>query len=176
MDKKLFAASVLALAALLSACSASPSNPATPTPTTVIGAINLPAPTASPAPTSVQTLTATPDPLDPCVLIGTQEASTFTGASFGPGQEETLGSGANLCTYGANTANVFLVEVAQAPDVATAQADKADFLATLEANAAQLASGGLNVTQLPAFADGATLGVLSTSIQGSPSMAAPSLS
>jgi hypothetical protein len=56
--------------------------------------------------------------------------------------------------------------IAQAPDVATAQAQKADFLATLQANAQELASGGLNVTELPNFADGATMGVLSTSIEG----------
>jgi hypothetical protein len=50
--------------------------------------------------------------------------------------------------------------------VHTAQAAKADFLATLQASAAQLASGGLNVTQLPAFADGATMGQLNTSLSG----------
>jgi len=61
-----------------------------------------------------------------------------------------------------------MVEVAQAQDVATAQAQKADFLATLQASAQQLASGGLNVTQLPNFADGATMGQLSTSVEGIP--------
>jgi hypothetical protein len=59
-----------------------------------------------------------------------------------------------------------MVEVAQAPDVATAQVQKADFLATLQASAQELASGGLNVTELPTFADGATMGLLSTSVQG----------
>jgi len=93
------------------------------------------------------------------VLIDTQAASTFAGASFGPGVESTTSGGGRICTYGSETTNVFLVEVAQAPDVATAQAAKADFLATLEASAQQLASGGLNVTQLPNFADGATLGI-----------------
>jgi hypothetical protein len=162
----LFGISLLALAALLSACSPSTSAPGTPTPTTVIGQVNLPAPTATPLPTSVdQQLTAQAS-LDPCVLIDSQDASTYAGASFGPGVEETLSSGARLCTYGSETANVFLVEVAQAPDVATAQAYKSDFLATLEANAAQLASGGLNITQLPNFADGAVLGLFSASIQG----------
>ena len=163
----LFGLSVLGLAVLLAACSLSPSpSTGTPTPTTIIGQLPLPVPTATPLPTSLQTLAATADPLDPCQLIGSQEASTFTGATFGPGQEETLGDGARLCTYGSETANVFLVEVAQAPDVATAQAYKADFLATIQANVAQLASGGLNVTELPDFADGATMGILSTSIGG----------
>ena len=36
----------------------------------------------------------------------------------------------------------------------------------LEANAQQLASGGLNVTELPNFADGATMGLLNTSLEG----------
>ncbi len=156
--------SVLALAGLLSACS--PSTSSTPTPTTVIGQINLPAPTATPAPTGLQQQTATPVSLDPCQLIDSQEASSFTGASFGPGVESTTSGGGKICTYGSETANVFMVEVAQAPDVATAKAEKADFLATLQANAQQLASGGLNVTELPAFADGATMGQLSTSVEG----------
>jgi hypothetical protein len=163
---------MLALAGLLSACSPSTSGTLTPTPTTVIGQINLPVPTATPAPMSVQQqVAALPaiDPLDPCVLIDSQEASAYAGSTFGPGIESTTpDGGGKICTYGSETANVFMVEVAQAPDVATAQAQKADFLATLEANAQQLASGGLNVTQLPTFADGATMGILSTSIEGIP--------
>ena len=169
----LFGMSVLALAGLLSACSLSPSpSNGTTTPTTVMGQINLPVPTATPAPMNLQKQPAAPlaiNPLDPCVLIGTQEASTYAGSTFGPGIESTTpDGGGKICTYGSETANVFLVEVAVAPDVATAQAQKADFLATLEANAQQLASGGLNVTQLPTFADGATMGILSTSIEGIP--------
>jgi septal ring-binding cell division protein DamX len=156
---------VLTLAVLLSACSASTNN-STPTPTTVIGQINLPAPTGTPAPTIEQQSAATLDPFDPCQLIDSQEASTFTGATFGPGEESTTSGGGKICTYGANTTNVFMVEVAQAPDVATAKADKADFLAMLQASAQELASGGLNVTELPAFADGATLGLLNINYGG----------
>jgi hypothetical protein len=99
-------------------------------------------------------------------LIDSQEASLYAGATFGPGLESTTSGGGRICTYGAETANVFMVEVAQAPDVATVKADKADFLATLQASAAQLAYGGLNVTELPDFADGATMGQLSTSVEG----------
>jgi hypothetical protein len=61
---------------------------------------------------------------------------------------------------------MFVVDVAQAPDVATAQADKTQFLADLEAHVQQLASNGLNIIQLPNFADGATLGTLSLNIAG----------
>ena len=167
----LFGISVLALAGLLSACSPSTSTPSTPTPTTVIASINLPVPTATPAPTSLQKQAAAPlaiDPLDPCLLIDSQEASAYAGSTFGAGEESTTDGGGKICTYGSETANVFMVEVAQAQDVATAQAQKADFLATLQASAQQLASGGLNVTQLPNFADGATMGQLSTSVEGIP--------
>ena len=163
----LFGISMLILAALLSACSPSTNTPGTPTPTSVIGSVNIPVPTASPAPTSLQqqaAATASFDPLDPCQLIDSQEASAYANASFGAGVEETISDGAKMCTYGAETTNVFLVEVAQAPDVATAKAYKADFLAMLQANAQQLASGGLNVTELPNFADGATMGQLSLTI------------
>jgi hypothetical protein len=156
---------VLALAALLSACTASTNN-STPTPTTVIAQINLPAPTATPVPTNVEQVATAPASLDPCVLIDSQEASSYAGASFGPGEESTTPGGGKICTYGSETANVFMVEVAQAPDVATVKAEKADFLATLQANAQQLASGGLTVTELPAFADGATMGQLNTSVGG----------
>jgi len=60
LPQMVFAASVLVLAVLLSACSASPSGPATPTQTTVIGQINPPAPTATPAPTTLPQPTASP--------------------------------------------------------------------------------------------------------------------
>ena len=162
----LFGISLLALAVLLSACSPSSNNPATPTPTTVIAQINLPLPTATPVPTSVdQQLTAQAS-LDRCALVDSQDASTYAGASFGPGEESTTAGGGRICTYGSETANVFMVEVAQAPDVATAVAAKADFLAMLQASAQKLASGGLNVTQLPAFADGATMAQLNTGAGG----------
>jgi hypothetical protein len=99
-------------------------------------------------------------------LVDSQDASTYAGASFGPGEESTTAGGGRICTYGSETANVFMVEVAQAPDVAAAVAAKADFLAMLQASAQKLASGGLNVTELPAFADGATMAQLNTGAGG----------
>jgi hypothetical protein len=155
---------LLALAVLLSACSPA-TNAGTPTPTTVMGQINPAAPTATPAPTSLPQPTASPVSLDPCVLIDSQEASTYAGASFGPGQESTTAGGGKICTYGANTANVFMLEVAQTSDVAMAQAAKADFLAMLQASAGQLASAIL-VTDLPNIGDGATMGQLSVNVGG----------
>lgn len=89
----LFGISVLTFAVLLSACSASTSTPA---PTTVLASINIPVPTATPAPTSVQQQAGASgsfDPLDPCQLIDSQEASVYAGETFGPGMEETTSGG-----------------------------------------------------------------------------------
>jgi Protein of unknown function (DUF3558) len=60
--------------------------------------------------------------LDPCQLVTSSEASSLAGTTFGPGQEETT-NGGKRCVYGSQTTNVFTVEVAQAQDSATAQAD-----------------------------------------------------
>ena len=151
--------SVLVLTLLLTACSTTsstatimPSQPvasSTPVPTFT------PSPTFTPAVTSTVQQTGNPTALDPCQLISSQEASSLSGASFGAGLEETLSGGARTCTYGAQTTNVFYIEVAQAPDKATADADKTQFLADLQANLQKLTSGGMNITQLPNFADGA---------------------
>jgi hypothetical protein len=50
--------------------------------------------------------------------------------------------------------NVFTVDVAIAPDEATATADEAAAQADLQAAAAKLANKGVTVTQLPGFATG----------------------
>jgi len=141
----------LILAALLAACGAS-----TPAPT--------PTQASTPASTDTPAVTATATVLDPCVLIDSQEASMYTGASFGQGTEETLSDSAKICTYGANTTNVFMVEVALANSVDEAKAAKADFINTIEANVAQLTNEGLKVTEPPDFADGATMGELNITL------------
>ncbi len=172
----------LLIASVLAACSSTAPtlSPTQPPPGAITQPSATPVPTDTPAPTLTSTVAATSvptaaaqkssagTPLDPCALIDSQEASQFTGGSFGKGVEETLSGGARLCTYGANTANVFLVEVAQAKDVATAQAAKAQFLADLQSKVAELAAQGLQITQLPKFADGATMGILAVSIEGIP--------
>ncbi|MGD0708550.1 MAG: hypothetical protein ABSA51_08855 [Anaerolineaceae bacterium] len=158
MDKKVqttLVISVLTIAALLAACS-SPTSTPTPTPTPIPVVINMPQ----------ATVTATPTSLDPCQLIDSQEASALAGASFGAGEESTTSGGGRICTYGAQTANVFLVEVGQAPDVATAKAYKANFLADLQANLQQLTSGGLTPTELPNYADGAVTAQVSLNAGG----------
>ena len=164
--RKTIGVCALVVTVLLAAC-APTGSALTPTPTTIMGsAPNLPSlPTLANNPN--QKVAAPNTSLDPCQVITSQEASTLAGATFGAGVESTTqDGGGKICTYGANTTNVFMVEVAQAADVATAQAAKASFISDLEANMAQLAAGGLNVTELPNLGDGATMGIVALNIAG----------
>jgi hypothetical protein len=104
--------------------------------------------------------------LDPCLLVTSQEASTLAGVTFGSGVEGTSPTGLKTCTYGAQTTNVFMVEVAQAPDVKTAQTDKTQFLADLQTSLQQLTDQGIAVTEVPNFADGAVMGSISLNSGG----------
>src|ERR1700694_2508563 len=77
----------------------------------------------SPSPTAPAQVTpsATANPnLDPCQLVTQQEASQLAGTTYGAGKKETLSSASSICTYGAQTLNVFTVLVAVAPDDTTA--------------------------------------------------------
>ncbi len=162
MTRIVFRMSLMTAALLLSACGA-----ATASPTAAV--MPVPTPTSAPTATQAQAPTqasAAQTSLDPCQLISSQEASSLAGVSFGAGTEGTTQGGAKTCTYGANTANVFMVIVGQAKDAASAQAYKTEFLADLQAKLQQLTSQGLKVTELPNFADGAVLATLSISEQG----------
>jgi hypothetical protein len=132
--------SLLPIAALLIACNALTSI--------------LPS-TATSAPANTLAATVAPTALDPCQLVTSQEASSLAGTSFGAGREDTTSGGGKLCIYGYQTLNVFQVIVGQAPDVATAQADKQQFESEFLTQAHQSAAASLNVTQMPNFADGA---------------------
>lgn len=170
----------LATAALLAGCSsAAPSGSSSAPPGDAVSA----APSAAVSPTGAPSLspaasqseapltgaTAVPTALDPCSLIPAAEASTLAGVTFGQGKESTTSGNGRICTYGAQTTNVFMVEVAQAPDEATAKADEAAAEAALKAQAATLASKGLQTTELPNLAPGAdgVLLQLSMSVGGS---------
>jgi len=168
--------SVLAITALLSACSTStPTVVSAPQPaaaSSTPGATAIPnatvtsSPTDTPAVTSTPQQTAAPTSLDPCQLIPSQEASSLAGTTFGAGTEDSLPGGGKTCTYGAQSSNVFMVEVVQAPDAATADKAENQFLSDLQTNLQQLSSEGLNVTQLPNFADGAVLAEASINAGG----------
>lgn len=146
---------LLATAGLLSACAATAGTPTA-----------APTPEETQAPTSAPVQTSAPTALDPCTLVTPEEVASLAGTTFGPGIPSTTPGGGKICTYGSETANVFMVEVAQAPDVATAQAYKKQFVADLEANLKQLTSAGLKVTEMPNFADGAVIGTANLSIAG----------
>jgi hypothetical protein len=161
--KRLFARNRIALGVcvlacvLLSACSASTSTPpATPVPTVA----------STPVPTSTSQQTATPTSLDPCQLVTSQVASSLAGASYGPGKEDTTAGGGKICWYGYQTLNVFMVLVGQEKDAATAQVDKAQFQAELEAKMPELANAGINVIEIPNFADGAATAQGSVNLNG----------
>jgi hypothetical protein len=163
---------MLVITLVLSACS-SPTSAVTqvstvppasaPQNTTVPQAIaptgtKVPQNTATQVPaTSVPGQATTKTQLDPCQLIPSQEASVLAGTSFGSGKEGTTPGGLKSCTYGSQGTIVFTVDVVQAPSVDAAKADKAQFLADLQASLQQLTDQGLNVTEEPNFADGAVL-------------------
>lgn len=104
--------------------------------------------------------------LDPCTLISSQEASSLVGVSFGQGVEASTPEGLKMCKYSSQSSNIFIVDVIEAPDVATAQSYKAKFLSDLQSNMQQLTSEGLNVTQLPGFADGAVKANANADVNG----------
>ncbi len=149
-----FGLSILLIAGLLAACGAStPTPPVLPTSASTLP----PMPTVLPVTGSTQPAKVTN--LDPCQLVTSQEASVLAGATFGAGDDTTDVGGMKRCVYGANTINVFTVEVVQAPDLASVQTAKAQFMAELQANIPQLSANGLTVTQLPNLGDGAVMGV-----------------
>lgn len=164
------AVTLLALSAILAACT-SATTPSASTPVESLGAPSVAVPvrasasasasasaedTSSPSAAAAEpTTTAVPTAIDPCQLMPAAEASTLAKASFAAGKESTTSGNARICTYGGNTPNVLTVEVAIAPDVATAQAQKAAAEAQIKASAAKLSGTGVKITELPAFASGA---------------------
>lgn len=177
-----FSISLLAIVALLSACSsAAPTTASAPQQATASSTPNptaTPKPTVTPSPTATPGMTITPAEtgtpqqataqiaLDPCQLLPSQEASSLAGTSFGAGTEGTIPGGVKTCTYGSQSLNIFVVQVVQAPDEATADAAKQQFLSDLQAKMQQASSQGITVTQLPDFADGAVIGEASINANG----------
>jgi hypothetical protein len=98
--------------------------------------------------------TAVPTDLDPCQLVTSDDASTFVGTKFGPGKASTTENNVKMCAYAAPGPNLFTVEVAVAPDVATAQAAEAGAEADLTSK------GPLTVIPLPSFATDADAALL----------------
>jgi hypothetical protein len=164
-------------AMLIAGCSsASPSASSLPTasPTTAVSSTPTTTPTASAttaqSPTTAQS--AAPTSLDPCQLVTATEASSLAGASFAAGTEGTTSGGGRTCVYGAQTMNVFSVLVAQALDVATAQADwtqeEAQAQSYLEKGVPSGVTVSLNLTDVSnvAGADRAAVGTGGVTISG----------
>jgi hypothetical protein len=122
-----------------------PSEAATPLP-------SVPASQAAAGASETALPTAVPTDIDPCQLITAEQASALVGVTFGPGKESDNGKNVKICSYAGPGPNVFMVEVAVAPDVATAKAAEAAAQADLQSSASQQADLGLAVTQLPNFA------------------------
>jgi hypothetical protein len=141
---------VLLLLSLVAACGSSPTaTTGTPTPASA-------SPSASNSPAS-----GTPVSYDPCVLVNAQEASTLTGINYSAGLEQ-LDNATKLCIYGNQTTDVFNIGIAQAPDLATAQADEAQARAALQ----KAAAGGLNFTEIQGVGDAAAVVQASRSTNG----------
>jgi hypothetical protein len=158
-------AAALVLAALVvGACGSSTATATSAlTPASTPALTNSPALVGTPLPSSEPSLaTGVPTTLDPCQLVTSDEASQLAGASYGAGVESTTSGGGKICTYGGNTLNVFEVIVGQAPDVATAQAGKAEAEAAIQ----QQAGSAAVFTELPNFADGAAYIVGSFTVSG----------
>jgi hypothetical protein len=115
-------------------------------------------PPSTPAPDSSETPlpTAVVTDIDPCQLITSDDASTFVGVKFGAGKATNTENNVKMCSYSGPGPNIFTVEVAVAPDVATAQAAEADAKAELSSK------GGakLGVIPLPSFADNTDAAIL----------------
>jgi hypothetical protein len=125
---------------LTAACASSPT-----------GATGTPTPGAASQPTSVASAApATPVSYEPCALVTQQEASSLTGVNYGPGTDVTA-NGLKECIYGSQTLDIFTIGIAQAPDLATAQADEAQAQAQMQ----QAANNGLPVVQVQGVGDAA---------------------
>jgi hypothetical protein len=130
------------------------------------------APTATPA-TSEGTATTEPSEsagpsavatdIDPCQLITAADASTLAGVTFGAGKAHTTENNVKSCVYAAGT-TVFTVEVAVAPDEATAKAAEAGAEKDLEDQGSKMSNAGVKVTKLPGFAPNTDAALMEASV------------
>jgi hypothetical protein len=123
-----------------------PSEAATPLPSAPASSSGANQPSESALPTAIAT------DIDPCQLITADQASTLVGVKFGAGKESDNGKNVKICSYAGPGPNIFMVEVAVAPDVATAKAAEAAVQADIASTANEQGGMGLTVTQLPNFA------------------------
>ncbi len=149
-------------AVLLTACGSSTGPPSG----SASGGATQAATSAPASATASQSAVATS--LDPCQLVTSSEASSLAGTSFGSGKEETSSGGGRQCVYGYQTANVFTVEVGQAQDTATAQADWSQAQAQAKALVKEKLPAGMHVSLNTS--DVANLGDRASTVYGSTSI------
>jgi hypothetical protein len=154
---------VAAVAAIAAGCTGTTSASAVASALASLPPIVLPSSSAAPsappsapasaAPSGSAEPTAVATDIDPCTLVTSAEASKLAGVTFGAGKESTTKGNARICTYGAQTPNVFMVIVAIAPDEATAQADEAAAKADLAQQVKKLgANSNMKAGDLASFA------------------------
>jgi hypothetical protein len=136
------------LAGALTGCTTTTTPTGGPSPSGALGA--GPAASGSASPSAVPSGTASTT-IDPCQLVTQSEASTLTGASYGPGKLETNSSASKRCVYGAQTKNVFEVIVVQAASVDEAKAARDAWRAEAETQF----GGQVDMSQLSGIGDDA---------------------
>ncbi len=162
MARHFRAAAALTVALTVAACSsssASPSGTAGSAPASA-AASEAPAPTASPTPLSggvqpsesvaASSATASQVAINPCMLLTDAEASDINGVSYGPGEVHPMSGGAVECVWQNAPSGSITLQLAIAPDSATAQAAYTGSLTDVQQAGA--------VTQVPGFADMAVIG------------------
>jgi len=105
-----------------------------------------------------------PTALDPCTIIPNSTVNTLAGTTYPAGTESVTPGQGRICTYGAQTTNVFMVIVGQAPDAGTAKA----WEASAEAALAKAAGKGIPFTTDATIGDGAVYFNGSVTIKGIP--------
>jgi Protein of unknown function (DUF3558) len=168
-----FTAMIAVSAALLCACSSSSGG----TTAGSTGSVTTPPASSSTSgagtsPTATSTDTGVATALDPCQLVTSAEASSLAGVHFGSGKEEQTGNG-KRCTYGAQTRNVFTVEVGQASSVAAATTEWDQAKAEAKAAVAKQLPPGLHATLVTHDVSG--IGDRATTLTGRMSLAGQTL-
>jgi hypothetical protein len=116
--------------------------------------------TSSEAPSESALPSAVATDIDPCQLITSADASSWTGVKFGAGKESTTASNIRTCNYNAAGPNLFFIAVGIAPDAATAKAAEAAEEADLASEAQSMAGLGMTVEKLPNFAENTDAAIL----------------
>jgi hypothetical protein len=162
---------VAGLSVVLAACTGSPATNA-PSASPALGGGPSVAPSAipsiaastAPGASANGGATAVPTALDPCTIIPNATVNTLAATTYPPGTESVTPGQGKICTYGAQTTNVFMVIVGQAPDQPTAKA----WEASAEASLAKAAGRGIPFTTDATIGDGAVYFTGSMTIKGIP--------